>query len=265
MHDTLSEKDNLPDELRRTFDAAGMTVLPPVENMPVDEASLKQALAEYFPQSEALVLVANEYRGYWPKGVVGGSVSFQLEYANARQIPAYIWLKVADLKQVSLREYRLYLEQVQSDAEKGGMALIHYDATAFASWVLDRLNREKEILFNAGQLAVLCSNNSVFDPQKDKLWRDVVELLENKMIPIWVPRFDPDGGQIGVAELKGMLDSADTILVICFDEKYPWASKLFNQIKDTDIVMSSKTKRLFVIGPERTNKSKFLIPEIHGN
>ena len=79
MHDTLDEERA---DLRHRLAASGMVVLPPEAEDPVDEPSLLASIDKYLRGSDAMVLIANEYRGAWPKDQPAGFISLQIQKAK---------------------------------------------------------------------------------------------------------------------------------------------------------------------------------------
>ena len=84
IHDTI---DDGP-ALRQALSEAGMEVLPPASEEPVDEASLRQAFDAHLGRSDALVLIANAHCGRWPKGRVRSSSAIRSEWRGRTTFPA---------------------------------------------------------------------------------------------------------------------------------------------------------------------------------
>ena len=57
MHDSLQE---LRSDLRARLDKTGFKIVPPADDDPVDEATVRSAFEKYLPASDAIVLIANQ-------------------------------------------------------------------------------------------------------------------------------------------------------------------------------------------------------------
>lgn len=261
MHDTLSQGDeDVPSALRAAFEAAGITILPPADGMPADEGSLRQALATYLPQSEACVLVANQFVSSWPAGRPGGFVGFQLEEARSKRVPGYLWLRVADLAKVKLASYRSYLEQLSGQADEKGLSLSHEDLPAFVASVVARLDKAKQPEPDVERLAVVCTNERRQDAKQAALLDQIVQILSDKEIFSWIPPVDDETGQIKFQQMNEMLDKASDILIVCFDQNYDWAKSLWGQIRSRKPMRDPGARRIFVLGPNDFERGEFILP-----
>ena len=262
MHDTLSQGDeDIPAALRAAFAAAGITALPPEDATPADEDLLRRALATYLPQAEACILVANQFISSWPAGQPGGFLSFQLEEARSKRVPAYLWLRVADLGRVKLGSYRIYLEQLRNEADEKGLSLSHEDLDAFVASVVARLDKAKDPEPDVERLAVVCANGRGQVAEWDAFLDQIVRILDDKELPSWIAPIDQQTGQIRIEELNQTLDQADTILIVCFDQNYQWAHRLWSQIKSRGLMRNPNAKRIFVLGPRDLQKGVFNLPK----
>jgi hypothetical protein len=142
MHDTLSD-NGLRGELRAALVDKGITVLPPEADEPYDEASLRNAIAKYLDQSHGLIVVANEYGGYWPRGEDGGFFGYQLREARERKIPSHPWLLVDDLSQVRNPQYQAFLRRFESEAADHSNTVRYKDAFSFIAHIGQKLNNQE--------------------------------------------------------------------------------------------------------------------------
>lgn len=262
MHDTLSQgEEDIPAALRAAFAAAGITMLPPAESTPTDEDGLRQALATYLPQSEACVLVANQFMSPWPAGQPGGFLSFQLEEARAKHVPSYLWLRVPDPGRIKLQSYRTYLEELRGQADAKGLSLSHDDLEAFVASVVSRLDQATSPEAGIERLAVVCANGRGQVAEWDSFLAQIVRILDDKELPSWIAPIDQETGQIRLEELNQTLDLADTILIVCFDQNFQWAHRLWSQIKSRALMRNPDAKRIFVLGPRDLQKGMFNLPK----
>lgn len=246
MNESLTE-DGMRAALHDALAKERISVCAPAEDMPKDELSLRQALETYLPQAEAIVLVANQYRGSWPGG---GVIGLQLEYAKAKNIPTYLWLKLSGPSEIKLDEYRLYIEQLQEQAIKRGLKLYHETLDDFISYVRDKLDESEKPEPGVERLAVVCSNHAGDKHEHEKVLEAVRRLMDERLLPSWIAPVDPETGQVRFEKIKEALDKADTILIICFDQNYDWALRLWGQLKSCKLMSSPQAKRIFLIGPK---------------
>lgn len=262
MHDTLSEGDeDVPEELRNAFAGDNLTVLPPPGEAPTDEASLKRALETYLPQAEAFLLVANEYCGQWPTGQSAGFISYQLEQANAHHVPSYLWLQVPDIGKIRRPDYRAYLQELEQEATQKKLELFHDDLAGFVTYVRSKLDKPKEPDPGVERLAVVCTNRNAGSPEHEILLKNIAKVMDDRLLPSWIAPVDPDTGQIRLEKLKEMLDLADTILIVCFDQNYNWANRLWAQIKSNKLLTAQEARRVFLIGPRDVGSGEFNLPK----
>src|SRR6516165_231078 len=156
MHDSLQE---LRSDLRARLDKAGFKIVPPGDDDPVDEATVRSAFEKYLPASDAIVLIANQNSELWPKGQDGGPLGLQFELAKQYRIPAHLWLQTKDLSTVRNQQYRLFLANVEANARGDSDNLIHAaDTDEFVRYISGKLDTAPKPSKGAEQLAVVCSN-----------------------------------------------------------------------------------------------------------
>jgi hypothetical protein len=247
MHDTLEDVREI---IRTNLEEAGLTVLPPRTEEAWDEESLQRVLEAYLGQSEAVVLVANEYPGKWPKGQVGGFVGYQLQKAGERHVPTFLWLKLD--KEIKANDYKLYIDTIlQRGARSDNIVLRHKDVTEFLQYLKINLNKPTPPSSNVERLALVYYGPS----QEEKIsetYKDLVKgaLRTARRIP---NSFGPDvkDGQIRLQALEKAIssDKTDTVVVVCFDQDWDWASEVLSQLNQISARFGSRQRKLFIICP----------------
>ena len=140
-HDTLIP---VRSELRRELTKLGLQVLPPENDDPWDEASLRQRLNTYLDQAHVMALCANQYCGTWPRDQNGGFVSLQVQRAKERVIPCQLWLSWDQRTEPQTPEYKRFLQDLieQSKNSALGIKLDHQSVPDFAEHIRDTVNQE---------------------------------------------------------------------------------------------------------------------------
>jgi hypothetical protein len=253
MHDSLHE---LRSDLRARLDKAGFKIVPPADDDPVDEATVRSAFEKYLPASDAIVLIANQNSALWPKGQDGGPLGLQFELAKQYRIPVHLWLQTTDLSTVRNQQYRSFLANVEANARGGSDILIHAaDTDEFVRYISGKLDTAPKPSKGAEQLAVVCSNAKAGQAKCDELQHTVTEALQEAEISSIILGQD-DSGQIRLMPLGEEFSSADTVVVVlCFDQEWGWAYKIIQQLGQT--MRGSKT-RILVTGPENRKNERFV-------
>jgi len=255
MHDSLQD---VRDDLRQRLDKAGLQVLPPRDDDPVDEAGLKAMLENYAPQASALVLVANEGCDLWPKKLVGGPVNFQLQFAKDRKLPVRLWLKAGDLAAVKNVSYRDFLSELRTktDAEPG-LSIEWDSADAFVDDIGRKLDDGKKLPPGAEKFAVVCSNLKSGERVYEDFQNLVLSSIQASERSAIIPDEDQQSGLILLADLAEEIARADTLVVLCFDQDWRWANRIIQQLRPIIGGRNEKTK-ILVTGPQYKNKGKFV-------
>lgn len=255
MHDSLHEERG---ELREQLDKAGFKIVPPAGDDLIDEATVRTAFENYLPVSDAIVLVANEYSELWPKGQDGGPLGLQLELARQYRIPVHFWLQTTDLSTVKNQRYRSFLANVEANARGGSDVLIHAaNSDEFVRYIGAKLDTAPKPSKGAEQLAVVCSNARAGQARHDEFRQTVTEALQEAARSTIIP--DDESGQIRLLELQEDISRADTVVVLCFDQEWYWASRIIQELGQMMGDQSAKN-RIFVTGPEDRKKGKFVPP-----
>jgi len=231
--------------------------VPPADDDPVDEATVRSAFETYVPASDAIVLIANQNSELWPKGQDGGPLGLQFQLAKQSRIPVHLWLQTTDLSTVRNQQYRSFLANVEANARGDADTLIHAeDIDAFVRYVSGKLDAAPKPSKGAEQLAVVCSNARVGQAKCDELQHIVTEALQEAEIPSIILGREDDSGQIRLKPLEEDISGADTVVVVlCFDQEWGWASRITKELGQT---MGERAKtRILVTGPDYRKNQKF--------
>jgi hypothetical protein len=255
MHDSLID---LRSDLRARLDKTGFKVVPPVEDDPVDETSLRAAYEQYLPAADAIVLVANQNSELWPKGQDGGPLGLQLQLAQQYRATAHLWLQAQDLSTVRNQQYRGFLANLEANARASADILIHArDVDDFVRYISAKLDTTPKPRKGAEQFAVVCSNARAGELKYEEFQDIVVTALADTERSSIIADQESDSGQIRLMTLEDEISRADTVVVICFDQDWNWANKIILQLREVMGEQAAKTK-IFVMGPEHKNKGKFV-------
>jgi hypothetical protein len=248
MHDTLSPARS---ELRRCLMELGLQVLPPENDEAWDEPSLRERLDLYLQQTHVMALCANEYCGTWPRDQNGGFISLQMEKAKERAIPCQLWLSWDEHKEPQTLQYKNFLQQLieKSKSSDLDIRLGYPNAREFAQYVKETVNQEKVVASGIEQLAVVCSNLHPDDGIYRKFYNTVTTAISETDRGSVLVSGDATG-QIRLKDLEKDINRADTIVVICFDQEWGWASNVMREIRQLIRSQNSKGVRLLLIGPQ---------------
>jgi TIR domain-containing protein len=246
-HDTLSSARS---ELRRCLSDFGIQVLPPENEEPWDEASLRESLDLYLREADVMALCANEYCGTWPRDQNGGFISLQMEMAKERMIPCQLWLSWELDSEPQTPPYKSFLQELIEKSQNSalGIRLRHPNVRAFSQYVKETVNQEKVVASGVEQLAVVCSNLHPDDGIYRRFYNTVRTAISETDRGSLLVTGDATG-QIRLKELEKDINRADTIVVICFDQELGWASHVMREIRQLIKADSSTGVRLLVIGP----------------
>jgi hypothetical protein len=235
MHDTLSTER---EEIRGKLQELGFSVVPDAGNDPYDRASLDNALAS-IGECRAAVLVANEYCGRWPHTEPGGFVSYQVNAFRKANIPAHLWIKVQEIEHAQTEDYQNYLRRL---LQEGGL---HF------SNVLEFCHSFAQIRSSiAGiEFAVLVTNRPSDEKQYTEFQEAVTSAISESGRLILTSNLSSSSEPIKLIDLESCLNDADTLAIICFDQKWGWASRLMGQLRQLRRNKNNKRRQLFVTGP----------------
>jgi hypothetical protein len=255
MHDSLYD---IRANLRTRLDNTGFKIVPPLDDDPVDEATVRSAFEKYLAVSDAVILVANQNSELWPKGQDGGPLGLQFQLAKQYRVPVHLWLQTKDLNIVKNQKYRSFLANVEANARDDADILIHADdIDAFIKYINGKLDTAPKQAGGAEQLAVVCSNARTGQAIYDEFHHTVTEALREAERSSIIP--DDDSGQIRLVPLQDDISRADTVVVVCFDQDWCWANRIIQQLGHMMSDQSAKT-RIFVTGPEDRKRGKFVPP-----
>jgi hypothetical protein len=245
MHDTIETRP----ELRERLTSAGLTVLPPEADDPVDEASLREALDKHLGQCAGLVLAANEYGGTWPRDQPGGFIGLQIQKARQLKVDFYLWLQIDDPGKAKKPDYRQYLETL---CQQPGLAWRHEDLDRFIEHVMDGLNKPdlRQPDPDLENNAVICSNQ----PDDKVLCSEFSDIIKEILRETGRDNYefafaDPKSEQIKLTNIEKRIRESDTVLVLCFDQDWDWARRVLRQLNLLSHLRTGGKARLLVAGP----------------
>jgi TIR domain-containing protein len=249
MHDTLVP---LRIELRRELTSLGLQILPPENDEAWDEASLRERLDTYLDQAHVMALCANQFCGTWPRDQNGGFISLQVQKAKERKIACQLWLSWDGITEPQTPQYKEFLQALvaQSRSPSLGIRIDYQNAQEFAQYVKETINQEKVVRGGVEQAAVICSN---LHPNEDIYRRfhdTVTSAISETDRGALLLSFDGSSGHIRLKELEKHINKADTIIIICFDQEWQWATSVMREIRQLIKSDSAKRVRLLLIGPQ---------------
>jgi hypothetical protein len=234
MHDTLSQAR---EEVRSKLTELGFSVLPERGDEPYDKASLDAALVR-LSECQAAVLIANEYCGRWPQAEAGGAVSYQLNFFRRAVIPTHVWLKIQNAEAAQTVEYRRYLEKLQLEGGKRFSSTSEF-CRSFAQWST----------LAGVDLAVLVTNKPSEADTYKNFQETIASALSDSGRLILTSNLSSGSESMKLSELESSLHDADTLMVVCFDQKWSWASQLMGQLRQLRNRKTALRHQLFVTGP----------------
>jgi hypothetical protein len=254
MHDSLQD---VRDDLRQRLDKAGLQVLPPKDDDPVSETDLTAMLDTYASQSSALVLVANESCDLWPKNQLGGPVNLQLQFASSRRLPVRLWLRLENLAAAKNQSYRAFLEDLRAKAQaEPGLSVEWEGVEDFVDDIGRKLDDTQVREPGAERFAVVCSNLKSSEPVYEDFQNLVLSSIQASERSAIIPDQDQQG-LILLSDLADEIARADTLVVLCFDQDWPWANRIIQQLRPIMGSRQEKTK-ILVTGPQYRNKGRFI-------
>jgi hypothetical protein len=251
MHDTIEVRD----DLRRSLEGGGLSVVPELADDPVDEASLRAAFTKYLPSADAMILAANQYPGAWPKGQPGGFVSLQIDKAKERDIPCYLLLQEDTFGAIKRPEYRDYLAALQR--APGRLVARQDDVGGFAEHIIRSVGATKRDDFgdDPERVAVICVNAAPDPDVGDSFTAAIFSVLDElKSDSFFFDFSERNDEQIELTDLSKRIRQAGAILVVCFDQDWDWAKPFLKQINRLDPDMKS---RLLIAGPRDLRRGVF--------
>lgn len=245
MHDTVEDRD----EIRARLEHGGYNVLPPVDEEPVDEISLRESLALHLPQSAALVLVANEFGGAWPRDEVGGFTGMQMRCAEQIGLPSILWVRITSFERIKRSSYRLYLEALANANEPRTQ---YRDLEDFFGAINVAVSEPRDA-FGPGDdemHAVICQNRSHDDAAVRVITNSLKRVLRETGRGNFAFDFgNPKEERIKLSKLERRIRDADAVLVVCFDQDWDWARPLLRQLNLLNYLRQGSKTRLLVAAP----------------
>ena len=242
--DTLTRQRN---QLRGALSSMEMQIFPGESDDITDPKSLEGSYDHYLEQADAVVLVANEYCGSWPKDEEAGFISLQVRRARERSKRCYVWLNIQKPDQIQTDSYSEYLKKLPGEIAKtgGGILTGGQDIKAFANFVKSELAALEKSDFP--RPAIIYSNLSSRPneyQQFHELILDAIGELNQYSVTINSP-----SGQIRLSALAEQVNQSDAILVVCFDQEWDWAKHVLLQLKQVSSSNHANKARLLVVGP----------------
>ena len=91
--------------MRKALSALEMQMLPEENDDMTDLQSLNMAYQRYLSQADAVVLLANQFCGTWPKDEPGGFVSLQVRKAKEQAKRCFVWLNIQRPDEIQSNSY----------------------------------------------------------------------------------------------------------------------------------------------------------------
>ena len=144
--------------VRKALSALDMQTLPEESDDIIDPQSLAMSYERYLTQADAVIVLANEFCGAWPKNEPGGFVSFQVRKAREQRKRCFVWKTTQNPNKIQTPAYATYLASLPAElAEtKGAVCDNASSAEEFAAFVKQQLAEisPNEIV----RRAIVCSN-----------------------------------------------------------------------------------------------------------
>jgi hypothetical protein len=250
MHDTVEDRD----DLRTKLEQAGYNVLPPIDEEPFDETSLREDLASRLASCVALVLIANEFGGTWPRDEPGGFIGLQMRCAEQIGLPCLTWLRANDFERVKRPAYRSFLETLAAATDSRTR---YQDLDEFCAAIGDATSAPAD----AGDSdeteanAVICQNRS----HDDAAVRSITNRLKRVLRETGRGNFafdfgNPNEERIKLSKLERRIRDADAVLIVCFDQDWDWARPLLRQLNLLNHLRHNGKARLLVAAPVDTGE-----------
>src|SRR5208337_4341788 len=237
-------------EVRKALAALEMQVLPEEGDDIADPQSLNTSYNRYLTQADAVIVLANEFCGTWPKGEPGGFISHQVRMAREQRRRCFVWKTIRDPADIQTEAYAKYLDGFPAElAEfKGAVCDTAKSAAEFSAFVKQQLAAmsQKEIV----RRAIVCSNLLTRPDEYRQFHERVLKAVgETDRISILPGSISPSG-QIRLSSLADKIKQSDTIIVLCFDQEWDWAFDVLLQLRQVSSPDEADKTRLLVVGPQ---------------
>jgi hypothetical protein len=244
--DTLMRKRS---EVRKALSSLEMQVLPEEDADITDPQSLNTSFERYLPQADAVIVLANEFCGTWPKGEPGGFVSHQVRMAKEQRKRCFVWKSIQKPAEIQTQAYAKYLDGLPAElAEtRGAVCDTATGAAEFSAFVKQQLANmsPKEIV----RRAIVCSNLLTRSDEYKQFHERVLKAVgETDRISILPGSVSPSG-QIHLSSLAEKIKQSDTIIVLCFDQEWDWAFDVLVQLRQVSSPEEPEKTRLLIVGP----------------
>jgi hypothetical protein len=236
------------DQLRKQLSSMEMQVLPGErEDDITDQKSLENSYDCYLEQADAVILVADEYCGRWPRDEEGGFVSLQVRKAKEHATRCYMWLNIQNPDQIQTDSYAEYLKKLPEEIAKT-------KGTLFAGQGIDKfasLIKSELAVLNPRDIprpALICSNLSSRQDEYKQFYDRVLDALGELNYEV-IRASDSGSGQLRLGALAPRVDESDAIVVLCFDQEWDWARDFLRELDHVSSLENVHRPRLLIVGP----------------
>jgi hypothetical protein len=237
-------------EVRKALSALEMQTLPEADDDISDQRSLDTSFGRYLPHADAVIVLANEYCGAWPKGEPGGFVSYQVRMAREQRKRCFVWKNIKKPDEIQSEAYARYLDTLPTELAgiKGGLCDDAKSAEEFSAFVKQNLSNmsQNELV----RRAIVCSNLLTrTDEYKQFHERVLKAVCETDRVSILPASMSPSG-QIRLSALAENIKQSDTIIVLCFDQEWDWAFDVLRELRQVSSPGEPAKTRLLIVGPQ---------------
>ena len=237
-------------EVRNALSALEMQVLPEQDGDIADPQSLDTSFERYLTQADAVIILANEFCGAWPKGEPGGFVSHQVRMAREQRKRCFVWKNIQKPTEIQTEAYAKYLDNLPAELSetKGAICDSAKSAQEFSVFVKQQLSNmtPNEIV----RRAIVCSNLLTRSDEYKQFHARVLNAVgETDRISILPGAISPSG-QIRLSALAEKIKQSDTIIVLCFDQEWDWAFDVLLQLRQVSSPEEPEKTRLLIVGPQ---------------
>jgi hypothetical protein len=202
----------------------------------------------YLTQADAVIVLANEFCGAWPKDEPGGFISHQIRMAKQQGKRCFVWKDVQNPDQIQNQAYGKYLENLPAELAdtKGAVCDNANGAEEFSAFVKQQLAdmSQREIV----RRAIVCSNLQTRTDEYKQFHETVLDAIGETDRASILPC--SPSGQIRLSLLAEKIKESDTIIVLCFDQEWDWAFDVLRQLKQVSSPEESNKTQLLIVGPQ---------------
>jgi hypothetical protein len=234
--------------VRKALSALELQILPEERDDITDPQSLSMSYERYLTQADAVIVLANEFCGAWPKDEPGGFISHQIRMAKQQGKRCFVWKDVQNPDQIQNQAYGKYLENLPAELAdtKGAVCDNANGAEEFSAFVKQQLAdmSQREIV----RRAIVCSNLQTRTDEYKQFHETVLDAIGETDRASILPC--SPSGQIRLSLLAEKIKESDTIIVLCFDQEWDWAFDVLRQLKQVSSPEESNKTQLLIVGPQ---------------